>query len=96
MQCPLCKADNAAGPRCRRCKADLSMLFSLDANWLAHLARTRRAFDEGRFADALNHAQSAHDLKQSPETLHWLAILHLLVRDFTKAWRLYQSVNEHA
>ena len=31
MQCPVCKADNAQGPLCRRCKADLSLLFRLEA-----------------------------------------------------------------
>lgn len=32
--CPCCRAGNDAGPACRRCKADLSLLFE---------ARTRRA-----------------------------------------------------
>ena len=30
IRCPLCKADNLEGPACRRCKADLSMLFRLE------------------------------------------------------------------
>lgn len=30
MQCPVCKADNSQGPACRRCKADLSLLWELE------------------------------------------------------------------
>ena len=30
MHCPVCKADNSQGPQCRRCKADLSLLFALE------------------------------------------------------------------
>src|SRR5262249_17865113 len=31
MRCPVCKAENAQGPACRRCKADLSLLFAVEA-----------------------------------------------------------------
>ena len=30
LRCPVCKADNSAGRACRRCKADLSLLFALE------------------------------------------------------------------
>ena len=30
LRCPVCKAENAQGPNCRRCKADLSMMFALE------------------------------------------------------------------
>ena len=30
MRCPVCKADNAQGLQCRRCKADLALLFQLE------------------------------------------------------------------
>ena len=30
LRCPVCKAENAQGPNCRRCKADLSLLFALE------------------------------------------------------------------
>ena len=38
MLCPACKADNAQGPACRRCKADLSPLWALEARREALLA----------------------------------------------------------
>ena len=30
MICPCCKANNDSGPACRRCKADLSLLFAFE------------------------------------------------------------------
>ena len=30
MRCPVCKAENADAPQCRRCKADLSLLVALE------------------------------------------------------------------
>ena len=29
MKCPVCRAENDQGPQCRRCKADLALLFTL-------------------------------------------------------------------
>ena len=31
MICPVCRATNDQGPQCRRCKADLGLLFRLEA-----------------------------------------------------------------
>jgi hypothetical protein len=41
MRCPVCKADNDQGPACRRCKADLSLLWALEARREALLASVR-------------------------------------------------------
>jgi hypothetical protein len=30
VACPCCRAVNESGPACRRCKADLGLLFALD------------------------------------------------------------------
>ena len=30
MRCPVCKADNALDPACRRCKADLALLVQVE------------------------------------------------------------------
>lgn len=30
MRCPVCRAENDRGPNCRRCRADLSLLFALE------------------------------------------------------------------
>jgi hypothetical protein len=30
MRCPVCRAEVEQGPQCRRCRADLSLLFALD------------------------------------------------------------------
>ena len=35
IRCPVCKAENSQGPTCRRCKADLSLLFRLEGPYFA-------------------------------------------------------------
>jgi hypothetical protein len=95
LRCPVCKADNASGPACRRCKADLSMLFALEEQRAIHLSQAKGAFAEGRFDDALRHAIDADALRHGPDSRHWLAIMHLLAENFGEVWSAYQSTNEH-
>jgi hypothetical protein len=42
MICPVCKAENTQGPACRRCKADLSLLWSLESRREALLNAARQ------------------------------------------------------
>jgi hypothetical protein len=42
MRCPVCKADNVQERACRRCKADLSLLWEVEARREALLAAARR------------------------------------------------------
>ena len=43
IPCPCCRASNDTGPACRRCKADLALLFALEANRAEHFAAARVA-----------------------------------------------------
>ncbi len=52
MVCPVCKAENAAGPACRRCKADLSLLFQLEEQRERTLAAARRLLAARRMDEA--------------------------------------------
>ena len=52
MRCPVCKAENAQGPACRRCKADLSLLFALEERRAWALAEARRLLAAGRVDEA--------------------------------------------
>ncbi len=95
LACPVCKAENAAGPACRRCKADLTMLFALDERRSALLAQSRQSSQRGDLGEALRSARQASDLKRDPESMQWLALMQLLAEDFGQAWQGYQSAENH-
>ena len=85
VPCPCCKATNAAGPNCRRCKADLAELFALDAQAEALLAEARdsiRAGDARRAATIIDRALEA---RRTPEALRLRAVAAYLARDFPAA-----------
>jgi hypothetical protein len=92
MRCPVCKADNSQGPQCRRCKADLSLLFALEDQRRQTLAEARRCLRRGEWQAAVEYAESASWLRDDDESRRLLATAHLLVRNFATAWRSYQSV----
>jgi hypothetical protein len=89
MRCPVCKAENAQGPSCRRCKADLALLFALEEQCERALAAARRCLAEGKWREAVSHAEEADKLRGDAESRRLLAVSHLLVRDFTRALTTY-------
>jgi hypothetical protein len=91
MRCPVCKADNPQGPQCRRCKADLSLLFALEEQRQQILAEARRYLRHGEWQAAVKHAETANWLRGDEESQQLVAVAHLLSRDFAGAWRCYQS-----
>ena len=58
IPCPCCKAANTAAT-CRRCRADLSLLFAAEATREYHVTLARRFAAELRASESLNHLQSA-------------------------------------
>jgi len=96
MRCPVCKADNSQGPQCRRCKADLSLLFALEDQRRRTLAEARRCLRRGEWQAAVGHAETASWLRGDEESRRLLATAHLLGRDFVAAWRCYQKCSEAA
>jgi hypothetical protein len=91
MRCPVCKAENSQGPACRRCKADLSLLFALEGRRGRTLAEARAALAEGRWPEAHARAELADHLRSDEESLRLLAVAALLDRDFHQAWRCYRA-----
>ena len=85
LRCPVCKADNAQGPLCRRCKADLSLLFVLEAQRQQALAAARRAAAAGDWHSLRQWAGRADTLRRDDETRRLLAVAHLLHGDFAEA-----------
>jgi Flp pilus assembly protein TadD len=90
MRCPVCKAENSQGPQCRRCKADLTLLFRLEAQQARALSRARALFQAGRFEQALRFAEGADATRRDNQTLELLAVLHLHRGDFARAWHFGQ------
>ena len=100
MQCPICRADNQSpgspsqeggGPQCRRCRADLSLLWSLEAQRRRALVFAYHAVaadDPGRLLDL---ALYAGELRRDDESSRLVILGHLLGRDFAAAWNLYRS-----
>src|ERR1041385_8260423 len=92
MRCPVCKAENNQGPQCRRCKADLSLLFALEEQRGRELDAARRSLAEGRWSRAEAHAAEANWLRRDEESLRLLAVARLFRRDFAGAWRCYREL----
>jgi hypothetical protein len=87
MRCPVCRADNASGPSCRRCKADLTLLFNLEAQRDQALAAATYCVRQGQLTRALRLAEGADALRGDDRSRELLAVIHLLRRDFALAWR---------
>lgn len=92
MQCPVCKAENTQGPLCRRCKADLALLWALEDQRRAALTETKQCLVAGRWTEAIEHAEACDWMRSDPESRRLIAVAHLLHRDFCRAWQCYQRV----
>ena len=91
IRCPLCKADNTTGPSCRRCKADLSLVFALEDQRQAALGEARAALAERYYAEAHAAALKADHLRRDEESGKLVALTALLCRDYTQAWRRWEE-----
>src|SRR5436853_1591430 len=90
MRCPVCKADVETGPQCRRCRADLSLLFSLEEQRRQVLATAYQSADRLQAHELTAAAGHAHRLRADADSLRLLALGHLVRRDFARAWEFYQ------
>lgn len=89
MRCPVCKADHLTDPRCRRCKADLSLLFALEEQRSRTIAEARRCLRRREFGRAARLAETADWLRGDEESRQFAALAHLLRGDFAAAWKHY-------
>jgi hypothetical protein len=85
ITCPVCRASVDSGPQCRRCKADLSLLFALEARRDAVLTAARRSLAAGQTDVALALAHGAERLRRGEDARRVIAVLHLLRREFAAA-----------
>lgn len=91
MQCPVCRAVNDQGPQCRRCRADLSLLFQLEDQRDQARSEALHCLSTGQMAKALIAAERMDHLAHDDESRRLLAVIHLLRREFDRAWRSYMA-----
>ncbi len=88
IPCPCCKALNDAGPNCRRCKADLALLFAIEADRSALIERACSS----NYVEALDALGRAEQLRQGDDISRLKAAVKLLQRDFAGALRTYHEL----
>jgi hypothetical protein len=93
LRCPVCKAENTEGPWCRRCKADLSLLFALEEQRRAAFEAARVAASRGDRDGFLSAAEHADTLRSNDESRRLLAVARLLHGNFAGAVREAQRVS---
>lgn len=91
MRCPVCRAQVEEGPACRRCRADLAVLFTLEEQRRHALAAAYRCLGQGRWQRALALAEGVEALRSASDSRRLLALVYLLRRDFARAWQVYAS-----
>jgi methylphosphotriester-DNA--protein-cysteine methyltransferase len=92
LTCPVCRAVNEQPSACRRCKADLSLCWSVLAQREYHVAAAKAALARHDLKAAAYHLDEA-EVALNGSDLHRLrAVWHLLRRDFESAWKEAQLV----
>jgi hypothetical protein len=91
MRCPVCRASIEQGPQCRRCRADLALLFDLEEQRSKALRQAHQALAKGDVEGMLGFAEQAHILRRDEESARLMALGHLLRRDFPAAWQIYTA-----
>jgi len=78
IACPCCKAANAT-PVCRRCKADLSLLFRIEERRGFHIAVAKRFAADARWPDVRFHLNCAEQLRSGDDVagLQAAVLLHM-------------------
>jgi hypothetical protein len=89
IQCPLCRAANEQGPACRRCRADLGLMFAVAQARDRALAESASAARRSDWTAALASAEQAAMLRDGADARAAVAAAHLLAGDFAAAYRAY-------
>jgi hypothetical protein len=92
VPCPCCKASNDTGPTCRRCKADLSLLFAVEAERSSLVAAARASAAGSRYSESLAALERAAQLRRGDDVSRVRAAVLLLARDFAGALAAYHEL----
>jgi hypothetical protein len=91
MLCPACRADNEQKPSCRRCRADLSLLWAIEEERDGLMQSARVSLRRGQTDLALEHLRRARQLRRGTDLEKLEAVAHLLACDFAEALRRHQE-----
>src|SRR5438132_1744858 len=91
MRCPVCKAPLEAGPQCRRCRADLSLLFTLAQQREQAIRAAHECLRRGKTHKAFAIAAGVEALKYDADSLRLRALVYLLEGKFTEALRCHHA-----
>jgi hypothetical protein len=86
LRCPVCRAENDRGPTCRRCRADLGLLFRLEEERRRAVERARHELARGAAGAALAELDLAEELRRGDDVQRLRAVACLVRRDFAGAW----------
>lgn len=92
LTCPCCRASNDAGPACRRCKADLSLLFAVADRRGFLVSEARKLAAGGKFADALRSLEEAAALRAGDDVRRLSAAVRLLDGQYAAALAAYDGL----
>ena len=92
MRCPVCRAENDEGPQCRRCRADLALMFTLEQQRRQVLNAACHHLITGDVRRARALSEGARALRDDDEARRFGAVSALLCSDFAAAWRAYQEL----
>jgi hypothetical protein len=85
LRCPVCKAENGERPACRRCKADLSLLWKLEDARDRRLVEARTLAAAGRWPEFLSAVSESDRMRSDEETQRLRAVGCLLTDNFAGA-----------
>jgi hypothetical protein len=91
----VCRAENGDEKVCRRCRADLSLLVSVEAQRRRALGAAQSALLAQNAGEALDQAAAAHRLRGAEDSARLLALGHLLARDFDAAFSWHRATKKN-
>jgi hypothetical protein len=94
MRCPVCRAEVSEGPQCRRCRADLSLLFRLEEQRRQALVLAYQCASQGDWRRAGALAEGVDTLRSDRDSQRLRAVVALGSGDFARAWRTYRRLKE--
>ena len=92
IACPACRAENTERT-CRRCRADLGLLWDLEAQRERLLADAAEAIRRGDFDHALEFARSVREMRDGADVVRLIACIFLLRGEFAHAfaWHRHEA-----
>lgn len=85
LTCPVCNAGNTAPSTCRRCKADLSLLWEIESQRDKLLGKVRSCLSEQNYPEALATLDEVASLRGGADVNRLTAAIHLLAGDYVGA-----------